>query len=35
MRDLHALYEPLSEDFSAFYTQLHEFAAREKLSQTP
>ena len=35
MRDLHALYEPLSEDFSAFYPQLQTFAAREKLSQTP
>ena len=35
MRDLHALYEPLSEDFSAFYPQLQAFAAREKLSQTP
>ena len=35
MRDLRALYEPLSEDFSAFYPQLQTFAAREKLSQTP
>ena len=35
MRDLHVLYEPLSEDFRAFYPQLQAFAAREKLSQTP
>ena len=32
MHDLRALYEPLSEDFNAFYPQLQAFAAREKLS---
>ncbi|MFP3517280.1 ACP phosphodiesterase [Pseudomonas sp. SIMBA_077] len=32
MHDLRVLYEPLSEDFNAFYPQLQAFAAREKLS---
>ena len=30
MADLNALYEPLSEDFRAFYPQLQSFAAQQR-----
>ncbi len=33
MQDLHTLYEPLSEDFRAFYPQLQAFAEKEKQDQ--
>ena len=33
MQDLHNLYEPLSEDFRAFYPQLQAFAEKEKRIQ--
>ena len=32
MQDLKVLYEPLSEDFRAFYPQLQVYAAAQRVS---